>query len=45
MARLGGCDHAPTLDGRDDLAGVSPDYERVLLDWLGRRLPERRAAW
>ncbi|GAB3349838.1 alpha/beta hydrolase [Micromonospora halotolerans] len=43
VARLAGCDHAPTLDGRDDLAGVSPDYERVLLDWLGGRLPERRA--
>ncbi|MET8909983.1 alpha/beta hydrolase [Micromonospora sp. NPDC004551] len=37
VARLAGCDHAPTLGGRDDLTGVSPDYERILLDWLGRR--------
>ncbi|GHJ54706.1 hypothetical protein Nm8I071_40130 [Nonomuraea sp. TT08I-71] len=44
VARLAGCDHAPSLDGHDDLAGVSPDYERVLLDWLGRRLRGRRAA-
>ncbi|MEU1689109.1 alpha/beta hydrolase [Micromonospora sp. NPDC005707] len=43
VARLAGCDHAPTLGGREDLAGVSPEYEQVLLDWLGRRLPGRRA--
>ncbi|WBB76657.1 hypothetical protein O7602_14450 [Micromonospora sp. WMMD1128] len=38
VARLTGCDHATTLDEREDLAGVSAQYEAVLLDWLGRRL-------
>ncbi|MDM4719696.1 hypothetical protein QTQ03_08935 [Micromonospora sp. WMMA1363] len=33
------CDHAPTRDGREELAGVSPHYEPVLLDW---RLPPAR---
>ncbi|MFI5833600.1 alpha/beta hydrolase family protein [Micromonospora sp. NPDC051300] len=42
VARLAGCDHAPTLDGREDLAGISPHYETVLLDWLDRRLPPAR---
>ncbi|MFG3698953.1 alpha/beta hydrolase family protein [Micromonospora sp. NPDC047620] len=39
VARLTGCDHAPTLDEADDLAGVSPQYEQALLSWLDRRLP------
>ncbi|MER5609061.1 alpha/beta hydrolase [Micromonospora tulbaghiae] len=39
VARLAGCDHAPTLGDREDLDGVSPQYERVLLDWLDRTLP------
>lgn len=43
VARLAGCDHTPSLGGREELAGVSPEYERVLLDWLGRRLPGHRA--
>ncbi|WFE40252.1 alpha/beta hydrolase [Micromonospora sp. WMMD998] len=40
VARLAGCDHAPTLDEREELAGVSAQYESVLLDWLGKVLPE-----
>ncbi|MER5332680.1 alpha/beta hydrolase [Micromonospora sp. NPDC002717] len=39
VARLTGCDHAPTVDEADDVAGVSPQYEQVLLSWLDRRLP------
>ncbi|MFD6713805.1 alpha/beta hydrolase [Micromonospora sp. TSRI0369] len=39
VARLAGCDHAPTLGEREDLDGVSPQYERLLLDWLDRTLP------
>ncbi|MFJ6955581.1 alpha/beta hydrolase family protein, partial [Micromonospora aurantiaca (nom. illeg.)] len=39
VARLAGCDHAPTLGEGEDLDSVSPQYERVLLDWLDRRLP------
>ncbi|MCM0677881.1 alpha/beta hydrolase [Micromonospora phytophila] len=39
VARLVGCDHAPTLDEAEDLVGVSPQYEQVLLSWLDRRLP------
>ncbi|MCZ7437781.1 alpha/beta hydrolase [Micromonospora sp. WMMC241] len=42
VARLAGCDHAPTLDEREDLAGVSAQYEAVLLGWLDRRLPPGR---
>ncbi|WBC15832.1 alpha/beta hydrolase [Micromonospora sp. WMMA1998] len=38
VARLAGCDHAPTLGGGDDPGSVSPQYEAVLLDWLDRRL-------
>ncbi|MFI8807348.1 alpha/beta hydrolase family protein [Micromonospora chalcea] len=39
VARLAGCDHAPTLGEGEDLDSVSPQYERVLLDWLDRLLP------
>ncbi|MFJ1539951.1 alpha/beta hydrolase family protein [Micromonospora chalcea] len=39
VARLTGCDHAPTLGEGEDLDSVSPQYERVLLDWLDRLLP------
>ncbi|MFI7218899.1 alpha/beta hydrolase family protein [Micromonospora maritima] len=39
VARLAGCDHAPTLGGGEDLGSVSPQYEAVLLDWLDGRLP------
>ncbi|MFG1778920.1 alpha/beta hydrolase family protein [Micromonospora sp. NPDC049051] len=38
VARLTGCDHAPTLPGFEGLAGVSPQYEQVLLSWLDRRV-------
>ncbi|MEU9505507.1 hypothetical protein AB0D32_04395 [Micromonospora sp. NPDC048170] len=41
IARLSGCDHAPTLNEAEDLAGVSPQYEQVLLSWLDQRLPAR----
>ncbi|MBU8860808.1 MULTISPECIES: alpha/beta hydrolase [unclassified Micromonospora] len=40
VTRLAGCDHAPTLGEGEDLDSVSPQYERVLLDWLDRRLPD-----
>jgi pimeloyl-ACP methyl ester carboxylesterase len=43
VARLAGCDHAPTLHEAEHLAGVSPQYEQVLLSWLDRRLPVRTA--
>lgn len=36
--RLAGCDHHPTLDDRRDLAGISPDYTRTLVQWLRNRL-------
>ena len=39
VARLAGCDHAPTLGEGEDLDSVSPQYERVLLGWLDRLLP------
>ncbi|MEU7573326.1 alpha/beta hydrolase [Micromonospora sp. NPDC049240] len=39
VTRLPGCDHAPTLGEREELAAVSPRYEAVLLDWLDRWLP------
>ena len=37
IVRLEGTRHAPTLGGGDDDA-ISPDYERVLVDWLVRVL-------
>ncbi|MCX4387692.1 alpha/beta hydrolase [Micromonospora peucetia] len=39
IARLAGCDHAPTLHEAENLAGVSPQYEQILLSWLDRQLP------
>ncbi|GAA4581358.1 hypothetical protein GCM10023176_62080 [Micromonospora coerulea] len=39
VVRLTGCDHAPTLNEANDLAGVSPQYEQILLSWLDGRLP------
>ncbi|NES13570.1 MULTISPECIES: alpha/beta fold hydrolase [Micromonospora] len=38
VARLAGCDHAPTRHEGDTVDSVSPQYERTLLDWLDRRL-------
>ncbi|MER7418623.1 alpha/beta hydrolase [Micromonospora peucetia] len=38
VARLAGCDHAPTLNETEDLAAVSPQYEQVLRAWLDRCL-------
>ncbi|MGS2615628.1 alpha/beta fold hydrolase [Micromonospora sp. LZ34] len=39
ICRLDGCDHLPTLDGREDLAGISAQYSETLLSWLYARLP------
>lgn len=39
IARLAGCDHAPTLHEAEDLAGVSQQYEQILLSWLDRHFP------
>jgi uncharacterized protein len=40
VARLAGCDHAPTRHEGDTAASISPQYERILLDWLdARRAP------
>ncbi|MEV0726552.1 alpha/beta hydrolase [Micromonospora purpureochromogenes] len=41
-ARLAGCDHLPTLDEGETPDSISAQYEKVLLDWLGDRLPSRR---
>ncbi|MFG3706879.1 alpha/beta hydrolase family protein [Micromonospora sp. NPDC047670] len=38
VARLAGCDHAPTLHEADDLTAISPQYEEALLHWLEGRL-------
>lgn len=38
VVRLPGCDHMPTLDGRQDIDGISPDYTATLLIWLQERL-------
>ncbi|WP_231921375.1 alpha/beta hydrolase family protein [Micromonospora auratinigra] len=42
VARLAGCDHAPTLGEGDTAASISGQYERVLLEWLDERLPAGR---
>ncbi|MFR9778581.1 alpha/beta hydrolase family protein [Micromonospora sp. MS34] len=42
VVRLAGCDHAPTLDEGDTPDSISPQYERILLDWLADRLPTGR---
>ena len=36
VVRLPGTAHAPTRGGVESLDAVSPDYERALVDWLGR---------
>jgi len=38
VVRLAGTDHAPTVGGRHDADAISPEYTRVLLDWIDRRL-------
>ncbi|MCW3844217.1 alpha/beta hydrolase [Micromonospora yasonensis] len=38
VGRLAGCDHAPTLHEGVTTDSISPQYERILLDWLGGRL-------
>ncbi|MGW5672083.1 alpha/beta hydrolase family protein [Micromonospora sp. NPDC003776] len=42
VARLAGCDHAPTLHEGDTVDTVSPQYERILIDWLAGRLGPAR---
>jgi hypothetical protein len=37
VVELPGCDHAPTVDRRQDLDGISPDYTEILLTWLNER--------
>jgi pimeloyl-ACP methyl ester carboxylesterase len=38
VVRLPGTDHAPTLGGRHDRDAISPEYTRVLTEWLEKRL-------
>ncbi|MDO3701569.1 alpha/beta hydrolase [Micromonospora sp. C28SCA-DRY-2] len=44
VCRLDGCDHLPILGGGEDLASISEQYTRTLLDWLDAELT-RPAAW
>lgn len=41
--RLSGCDHHPTFNDQRDIASVSPDYTRTLVDWVLRQLPDSTA--
>lgn len=36
VVRLAGTGHAPTLEGRETVEAVAPEYERALVDWLAR---------
>ena len=36
VVRLAGARHTPTLGGRKEIDAVSPEYERVLVDWVLR---------
>jgi pimeloyl-ACP methyl ester carboxylesterase len=36
VKRLAGTGHCPTLGGVEEIDAVSPEYERTLVDWLGR---------
>ncbi|HZP96141.1 MAG TPA: hypothetical protein VFC31_07395 [Candidatus Limnocylindria bacterium] len=36
VIRLPGTAHAPVIGGREEIAAVSPLYERALVDWLAR---------
>jgi pimeloyl-ACP methyl ester carboxylesterase len=38
VARLAGTAHAPTFGGRHDREAISPEYTRILQDWLDERL-------
>jgi uncharacterized protein len=38
VVRLAGCDHVPTLDERQDIDGISPQYTETLVTWLEERL-------
>jgi len=39
IRRLAGCDHLPTVGGREELDAVSPAYTATLLAWLDAHLP------
>jgi uncharacterized protein len=39
VVRLRGATHGPTLAGRSEPDAISPEYTRVLVDWIDRRLP------
>ena len=36
VVRLAGTAHAPTLGGAETIDAIAPEYERALLEWLGR---------
>jgi len=36
VQRLAGTGHFPTLGGDETIEAISPDYERTLVEWLGR---------
>ena len=38
IVRLAGTTHTPTIAGRQERDAISPEYARVLVDWIDRRL-------
>lgn len=38
IVRLAGTRHAPTLDAREDIAAIAPEYETRLVSWLEEHL-------
>jgi uncharacterized protein len=36
VKRLAGTGHSPTLGGVEQIEAISPEYERTLVEWLGR---------